>query len=108
MINKIFEAGNLIPERTRYQVLACLVEETGELAQEVKIAERDSYKLEGIDGILGEAVDVIICAVDLIRGSYPTITEAEIIEVVNKKLNKWVNKTASPAQIQQWEKSGKR
>lgn len=45
----------------------------------------------GIDGILGESVDVILCAVDLIYQEYPDITEEQVMEVVHRKLNKWVS-----------------
>lgn len=43
----------------------------------------------GEDGIIGEAVDVILCAIDIIYNDKPNVIEADIMEVVKRKLNKW-------------------
>lgn len=93
LISRVFRVSDSVPPRGRYKVLGHLVEEVGELSQEVVIKQGDSYKKEGVDGILGEAVDVILCALDLIRVDNPTITEEEITEVVVSKLLKWKNNT---------------
>jgi NTP pyrophosphatase (non-canonical NTP hydrolase) len=92
MISTVFELGDKMPKRTRYKVLAKITEEVGELAQEVAIAEGDSYKEEGKDGVIGEAIDVAICALDIIRVHDPSITEHEILGMVKLKLLKWQEK----------------
>ncbi len=50
--------------RTIADVIGHTMEELGELATEVKIADGKSYKDPGVDGIVGEAVDVIVCLLD--------------------------------------------
>lgn len=95
MIEEIFETSRVIANnRNRQSVLAYLMEEAGELATEVNIKEGHSEKPEGKDGILGEAVDVVLCAVDMIYIDNPEITEEEILAVIRKKLAKWRGKFA--------------
>ena len=43
----------------------------------------------GEDGVMGESVDVIICAVDAIYQDNPHITYEEILNKVMEKLAKW-------------------
>lgn len=79
--------------RTMYKVLTHLTEELGELATEVQIREGNSYKNEGVDGVLGEAIDVIVVAMDLIYLNSSQTTEQQIIDVVRRKCEKWKDKT---------------
>jgi hypothetical protein len=46
----------------------------------------------GEDGIAGEAIDVILCALDLIFKSAPDMTDAEIVAYADKKCQKWAKK----------------
>lgn len=46
----------------------------------------------GPDGILGEAVDVIACMMDLIRKNYPMVTDAELEAAMLHKCQKWERK----------------
>ena len=74
-------------------VMCSIAEETGELAAEVNIVSgRKPHKVAGVDGILGEAVDVIITALDMIyvesSNRLIPITEEEITDVVKNKLFK--------------------
>jgi len=92
MIKTIFDTCDTIKDgRTINNVFAYTIEEVGELATEVNIATGFSTKQPGKDGVVGEAVDAIICLVDLIRQYDPTITEEQIIAICNQKLQKWVN-----------------
>lgn len=60
------------------------------LSSEVLELDDELYKdVPGEDGVLGEAVDVILCAVDMIYIKHPDITEEQIGEVVKRKLAKW-------------------
>lgn len=46
----------------------------------------------GADGIAGEAIDVILCALDLIYKSAPQMTDDDIVEYARRKCEKWANK----------------
>lgn len=90
LITKIFATGDSVKnDRTPSTALIHLFTEVGELAQEVQIAAGDSYKDAGEDGVIGEAIDVILCAVDIIRQLHPNCTEAELIVIAENKLTKW-------------------
>ena len=62
------------------------------MTEEILIENGISYKEKGKDGILGESVDVILCALDIIFIAHPDITNEEILDVVSKKLKKWKEK----------------
>lgn len=79
-------------KRTTYSILSSVTAEVGELAEEVAIKNGDSYKTEGVDGVVGEAVDVIIAALDLIWVADPTLTEYQISEIAKAKCAKWISK----------------
>jgi len=78
--------------RTKYSILASGMSEMGELAQEVMIEQGNSYKGAGVDGIVGEALDVICCLFDLIHKCDPNITEEELAAYTRIKCAKWVSK----------------
>lgn len=95
-IQTLFNTSKQIKDnRSQYKVLASLVEEAGEVALEVKIANGDSYKTEGLDGIIGECIDVIACALDLIWITNPQIKEVDLQNLLENKCNKWLVKTTS-------------
>lgn len=58
-----------------------------------ELREEISYKLNdmnpGKDGIIGEAVDCILCLVDIIYQADKTVSLVEINDVIKKKLAKW-------------------
>lgn len=93
MIETTFRYSNIIQnDRTIRDVMIYTMSEIGELAEEVNIATGFSSKQMGKDGIVGEAVDAIICLLDLIKQYEPNITEEQVMMVVNKKLDKWRKK----------------
>lgn len=97
LLQRILQTSKRIPDkRNEYVVLAHTMEEVGELAEEVTISCGTSYKESGPDGVIGEAIDGIICLVDMIyvhaQKNGIEITEEELIEIANKKLNKWEEK----------------
>ena len=95
MIKSIFSASDLIQDgRTLKDVFTYGVEEMGELATEVNIATGFSRKAPGKDGIVGEAIDVITCMIDLIHLYRPEMTEQDLKAIVNIKLQKWVDNRA--------------
>jgi hypothetical protein len=65
------------------------MEEVGELAEALVIDQGLSHKPQGPDGVVGEAVDAIICLVDIICNTKPSITEAELEVIAACKLAKW-------------------
>lgn len=89
LLSRVLKVSREVPKRKRYKVLGHLMEETGELALEVNIAEGESYKTKGEDGVFGESIDTLLCAIDMIYVDNPNITEGEIIEMVERKLKKW-------------------
>lgn len=97
-IKQILETSKAIKDgRTRYAVLAKAGEELGELSQEVMISVGDHYKPAGKDGVIGEAIDLMICCSDMIYGVDPEITEEQLIQIAGLKLSKWKEK----AELQQ-------
>jgi len=64
--------------RTKYSVLASAMAELAECAEEIAISEKHSYKEQGKDRIISEAVDTILCLLDLIHVVDPTITEEQL------------------------------
>ena len=76
-------------KRTMQDILTHLMTEVGELAQEIQIAEGKSYKEHGKDGVIGEAIDVIACAIDIISKYDSQINELDLMPILTKKLQKW-------------------
>ena len=72
--------------RTIPYIFNSLCSEVDELDIEVNGSE------QGEDGIFGESIDVILCALDLIFESNPAITNQEIVEYARKNVkNGWQN-----------------
>lgn len=93
LINSIiYTADSIRNGRTPHSVLAYTMEELGELATEVNIITGHSNKQTGPDGVVGEAVDAIICLVDLIYQVNPAIREDDLYEICKEKLLKWKSK----------------
>jgi hypothetical protein len=65
--------------RTPADIAMHTLTELGELAQEIIIAEGRSYKDPGKDGVIGEAIDVLICAADYVMTRHPNIREDALI-----------------------------
>lgn len=82
-------SSKIVDNRTRDDVLIHTAEEFGELATECKIAKGRSYKTAGPDGIFGESVDIILCALDMIYVENPDLTEDEFNSMVKAKCEKW-------------------
>ena len=93
LISKTFAVSDsVLNGRTVDDVVLHMTTELGELSTEILIANGKSYKDPGEDGIVGEAIDVILCALDVIRLDTPDITVDEIMSIADKKLKKWVEK----------------
>ncbi len=72
--------------RTPSSIRDHLAGELDELNQEL------SAVVPGEDGIAGESVDVMLCALDLIFKARPDWTDADILAYAKRKCEKWVSK----------------
>lgn len=98
LVTRIFAASDLIKNgRSVMSIIEYGGTEYGELTEEGIIAQGRSYKSPGKDGIIGEALDVILCMVDVIRIEDPSLTEDDLIEIAIPKIQKWVKTTHRPA-----------
>jgi len=106
MIERIFKTSEFAAPRSLYKILVKAMEELGELAQEVAIKTGDCDKPVGKDGIIGEAIDAIICLVDLMKVHKPDITIDEINQIVAAKLAKWESQEikADKELVSRWSK----
>lgn len=97
LVTEIFEySARINNARTPSDIAKYSVTELGELMEEIIISEGQSYKEPGKDGVVGEAIDVIACMVDLIHVARPGITEEEILKIARPKLEKWAEKAYRP------------
>lgn len=79
------------PKRTLHSVYLRAQAEMGELAEEINIATGLLKKPAGKDGVLGEAIDSILCLLDLIHVLDPNIAQGVVNDIAQSKLQKWVN-----------------
>lgn len=92
MIEETLKVSERIKDdRNVHEVFMSLQKELGELAEEIEIAysPRRASKSPGPDGVSGEAIDCILCLLDLIKVHNPVITPEEIVSHALKKLKKW-------------------
>lgn len=90
LVGDVFAACDSIDNgRKLDDVMVHMMTEVGELAQEIIIAAGRSHKQPGKDGVVGEAIDVINCALDIIRLTEPNITEEQLRVICDPKLGKW-------------------
>lgn len=95
MIKTVFDVSDAIKNnRKLHQIFTYLIEEVGELSTELNIHDGYSTKTPGKDGVVGEAVDAIICLLDIIRVYDPTITEEKLVEICSAKVRKWELKSS--------------
>lgn len=64
--------------------------ELSELCDEVHL--HNAGKAPGPDGVVGEAVDVIACMLDLIFTVEPNTTDSEINAILLRKCEKWARR----------------
>lgn len=77
--------------RTLHSVFLQAQAEMGELAEEINIHTGLLNKPAGKDGILGEAIDSILCLLDLIHVLDPNIAQGIVNDIAQAKLDKWIN-----------------
>lgn len=70
----------------------------GEMAElDLEITLKATGLRSGEDGVIGEAMDVINCLIDLVYQINPNITEAELVAIQERKCAKWATKYAKGA-----------
>lgn len=94
IVRKTFEVADSVKNnRKPSDILLYATTELGECAEELLISTGYSHKKPGADGVIGEAIDTIICLLDLIRVYDPEITVEELENIATKKLQKWKDKS---------------
>jgi len=99
LLKQILETSVRIKnDRDPRDVLMTIVEEVGELATEIAITTGHKKRDASDDGVLGEAIDVIIAAADIIHLilgkelEFDTETiERIVMDRAKLKLEKWEN-----------------
>lgn len=77
--------GRTIADAARHAGL-----ELVELQEEIDKKERG--EVAGPDGVIGEAIDVLACALDIIFVEAPNMSNAHIAEILFSKCNKWARR----------------
>lgn len=96
-IATILQVSKLHCTMNKSKIMLSITEEAGELATEVAIESGFKDREPGKDGVIGEAVDVIVSAVDMIYAANPNITVEEIGVLVKAKCAKWAANSRSKA-----------
>jgi NTP pyrophosphatase (non-canonical NTP hydrolase) len=86
-------ADRIFPRRSYDTILKSLMEEMGELSTEIAIAQGTKKRAASVDGVKGEAVDVFVVAVDMLRQAWgDKLHTTEFTDAVAAKLAKWEGK----------------
>lgn len=86
-------ADRIFPRRSYDTILKSLMEEMGELSTEIAIKQGTKQRDASVDGVRGEAVDVFIVAVDMLRAAWgDDLFTHKFSDKVKAKLNKWEGK----------------
>jgi hypothetical protein len=83
-------SGAIRNGRTLRDVARHTESELAELYEEVGKCEQGSP--EGSDGVVGESIDIIACALDAIFVHRPETSNEEICEVLLRKCEKWTRR----------------
>ena len=86
-------ADRIFPRRGYDTILKSLMEEMGELSTEIAIKQGTKKRTPSSDGVKGEAVDVFIVAVDMLRATWgDELFTSAFTDKVRAKLDKWEGK----------------
>lgn len=98
LVNIIDTSVSIQDNRTLSDVLLSAGEELGELSTEIQIKNGKKDREPSIDGVVGEAVDLALCALDaaIVELSNQGKTTEEILiiltDTIDNKANKWYTK----------------
>lgn len=62
------------------------------LGETVELKDEIDNGNSGADGIVGESIDIIACALDIIFQHDPNITNEKLVEIMDRKCKKWEEK----------------
>jgi NTP pyrophosphatase (non-canonical NTP hydrolase) len=83
----------IFPRRSYDTILKSLMEEMGELSTEIAIVQGTKKRAPSPDGVKGEAVDVFVVAVDMLRAAWgDELFTTAFTDKVASKLAKWEGK----------------
>lgn len=83
-------SDRIFPRRSYDTILKSLMEELGELSTEIAIEQGTKKRSPSQDGVRGEAVDVFVVAVDMLRATWgEDLFTQEFTDKVTSKLAKW-------------------
>lgn len=86
----VTSADRIFPRRSYDTILKSLMEELGELSTEIAIEQGTKKRAPSTDGVKGEAVDVFVVAVDMLRQAWgDELFTPKFNEAVARKLAKW-------------------
>lgn len=90
LIEMVKATSERVGTRNRNAILHSLVEELGELHTEVAIENGTKKREASPDGVVGEAIDVLVVILDLLHLELgEQITSQAFLDRVQSKLNKW-------------------
>ena len=91
IVAEIFKYSDKIKnDRTYVDAYLHMRSEEAELHEEIQAAMQNNKS--GDDGVVGEAIDIILCALDIIRLYDNNITPEEVTKYAIKKAEKWKEK----------------
>lgn len=82
---QLIQNGRTIKDAARHTGL-----ELEELNEEIE--KKEQGLVAGPDGIVGEAIDIIACALDIIFVEAPETTNEEICAILLRKCEKWARR----------------
>lgn len=90
LIEMVKATSERVGTRNRNAILHSLIEEVGELHTEVAIENGTKKREASPDGVVGEAIDVLVVILDLLHLELgKDITSQAFLDRVQSKLNKW-------------------
>lgn len=93
LIQRVVRTSKNVGSDNRDAIFRSLIEEVGELATEIAIEEGTKRREPSPDGVVGEAIDALVCIIDLLHNEIgDNILEQAFLERVQTKLDKWENK----------------
>ena len=96
LIEMVKATSERVGTRNRNAILHSLVEELGELHTEVAIENGTKKREASPDGVVGEAIDVLVVILDLLHLELgEKITSQAFLDRVQSKLNKWEAKASN-------------
>lgn len=89
ILTRAHEVSKVVPPRSEERVFLQFLSELGELGEEINIAMGESKKSPGVDGVVGEAADVLNCLADLCYVSRDGDVEAFVMAVSKFEIMDW-------------------